>query len=144
MKITRDVITDLLPAYEDHEASADTRALVEEFLAQDPAFARDLDASRRQDFSRQPPATGLPMTVSPDHAQRTLAQTKAMIARRTWLFAIALTCTLVPLSLSFDAGHITWMMVRDVPRVAALYWTAGALCWGALALTNRRLRTTGL
>lgn len=143
MKITRDVITDLLPAYEDHEASADTRALVEEFLAQDPAFARDLDASRRQDF-RQPPTKGLPMTVSLDHAQRTLAQTKAMIARRTWLFAIALTCTLAPLSLTFDAGHITWMMVRDVPRVAALYWTAGAACWVGLALTNRRLRMTGL
>ena len=33
MKITRDVIYDLLPGYFAGEVSADTRALVDEFLA---------------------------------------------------------------------------------------------------------------
>jgi anti-sigma factor RsiW len=40
MKITRDVIYDLLPAYFAGEVSADTRALIDEFLATDPEFAR--------------------------------------------------------------------------------------------------------
>ena len=40
MKITRDVIYDLLPGYFAGEVSADTRALVDEFLATDPEFAR--------------------------------------------------------------------------------------------------------
>jgi anti-sigma factor RsiW len=40
MKVTRDVIFDLLPAYFSGEASAETRALVEEFFATDPEFAR--------------------------------------------------------------------------------------------------------
>jgi hypothetical protein len=40
MKITREVVYDLLPAYFANEVSADTRALVDEFLASDPEFAR--------------------------------------------------------------------------------------------------------
>jgi len=40
MKITRDVVYDLLPAYFAGEVSADTRALIDEFLASDPEFAR--------------------------------------------------------------------------------------------------------
>ena len=40
MKITRDVITDLLPVYLSGEASADTKALVELFLKDDPEFAK--------------------------------------------------------------------------------------------------------
>src|SRR6185436_12129442 len=42
MKITRDVIIDLLPAVASGEASADTRLLVEEFLASDPELKERL------------------------------------------------------------------------------------------------------
>lgn len=40
MNVTRDVIYDLLPAYFSDDASADTRALVEEFFLTDPEFGR--------------------------------------------------------------------------------------------------------
>ena len=40
MKITRDVIYDLLPAYFANEVTADTRVLVEEFFESDPEFGR--------------------------------------------------------------------------------------------------------
>ncbi len=40
MKVTREVIYDLLPGYFANEASADTRALVEEYFQTDPDFAR--------------------------------------------------------------------------------------------------------
>jgi len=36
MKVTRDVVYDLLPTYFAGEASEDTRALIEEFFARDP------------------------------------------------------------------------------------------------------------
>ena len=42
MNVTRGVILDLWPVYSAGEASPDTRALVEAFLATDPEFARDL------------------------------------------------------------------------------------------------------
>jgi hypothetical protein len=40
MKVTRDVVYDLLPAYFAGEVSDDTRALVEAYFATDPEFAR--------------------------------------------------------------------------------------------------------
>ena len=40
MKVTRDVIYDLLPAYFAGEATSDSRALVDEFFATDPDFKR--------------------------------------------------------------------------------------------------------
>jgi len=40
MKVTRDVVYDLLPTYFAGEASEDTRALLEEFFASDPEFGR--------------------------------------------------------------------------------------------------------
>ena len=47
MKITRDVVYDLLPGYFAEEVSADTRALIDEFLATDPEFARMTTRFRR-------------------------------------------------------------------------------------------------
>jgi len=40
MKVTREVVTDLLPAYLADRASADTRALVKQFAQRDAEFAR--------------------------------------------------------------------------------------------------------
>ena len=39
MNVSRNVIHDLVPLYLADEASADTRALIEEFLAADPELA---------------------------------------------------------------------------------------------------------
>ena len=47
MKITREVIYDLLPGYFAEEVSDDTRALIDEFLATDPEFARMTTRFRR-------------------------------------------------------------------------------------------------
>ena len=40
MKITKNVILDLLPLYLADEVSADTRTLIEEYLETDPEFAK--------------------------------------------------------------------------------------------------------
>ena len=42
LNVTRDVVADLWPLYESSEATADTRALVEEFLKTDREFATTL------------------------------------------------------------------------------------------------------
>ena len=38
MKVTRDVVTDLLPLYLSGDASDDTRRLVDDFMTTDPEF----------------------------------------------------------------------------------------------------------
>jgi anti-sigma factor RsiW len=54
MEITRDVILDLLPLYVADEASADTRALVEEYLKTDPELA---------EMAKDPGAVRLPNDI---------------------------------------------------------------------------------
>ena len=57
MKVTRDVIYDLLPAYFAGEVSADTRALIEEFFATDPDFGRMAERFRSLMNERRPTGT---------------------------------------------------------------------------------------
>jgi hypothetical protein len=60
MEVTREMVVDLLPLYESGEASADTRAAVEEFLRRDPSLARltkrtepEMPAPRATELERQ-------------------------------------------------------------------------------------------
>jgi len=46
MNVTRDVIYDLLPGYFSGEISPDTKALVDEFLGQDPEFSKMMERFR--------------------------------------------------------------------------------------------------
>ena len=144
MNVTREVINDLLPAYLCGEASADSRALVEEFLKNDPELARLVEQQKKEDSQKTELLKGADMNLSPGHDMRTLARTRAMLERRSWLFALALAFSLVPFSFTFDGNHLTWMMLRDVPRMAVLYWASAVGFWIALYLTNRRLRASGL
>jgi hypothetical protein len=70
-KLTRDVVTDLWPLYSAREASADTRALVEAFLEEDPEFARGMSEARIDELLK-PVAVALPA----DHEKATLMRTQ--------------------------------------------------------------------
>jgi anti-sigma factor RsiW len=144
MNITVQVINDLLPAYLYDDVSADTRALVDEFLQSHPDLAEFVAQRRKDDVDKNELLKGADMTLSPDHEMRTFSRTKAMLERRRWLFALALAFSLMPISFTFDDGRITWMMIRDVPRMAAMYWVVAVGFWAALIATNLRLRTSGL
>ena len=143
MEITRNIIQDLLPLYLAGEASPETRVLVEEFLARDPALAAE--AARQKSGSVEKIlAGGTIMPLPQDHEAETLARTRAKLQRTAWILALAIAFTLVPFSFTFDNGHITWMMVRDVPRMAFAYWAAAAGSWIAYFIKRHRLRSAGL
>src|SRR5205823_2975860 len=63
MKITRDIIGDLLPAYLSGEASADTRALVDEAAAGDAEIARLVESARQ---ARSEPVLQDPVVLPPN------------------------------------------------------------------------------
>ena len=75
MHVTHDVVSDLWPLYASGEASADTRALVDAFLAGDPAFAQALRESGQIGVD-----PGAAPVLPPDHELMTLDLTK----RRLW------------------------------------------------------------
>jgi hypothetical protein len=82
MKLTHDVISDLWPVYEAGEASADTRALVEEYLAQNPEFAARLRAGLK--------LPGMEAQMSHDAETLALKKTRDLVLGRGWLRGVRL------------------------------------------------------
>jgi anti-sigma factor RsiW len=138
MKATRDVVRDLLPLYAAGEASPDSRALVEEFLRDDPELARLAESLRAE----EPGVAPAPRPAGAGLAA--LQETRALLRRRTWLMALALFFTGLPLSFVFDSGRFTFLLIRDAPWAGAASLALGAALWIAFAVTARRLRVTGL
>ena len=74
---TRNIVVDLWPLYVSGEASADTRALVESFLDQDPELGERL--REPESAGLHAPALGLPA----DHERATLLRTQRRRARQS-------------------------------------------------------------
>jgi hypothetical protein len=144
MKLTRDVVADLLPVYLSGEASADTCALVEEFLRQDPDLAR-LAETQRQDLSiQQDLLAATDLRVSPDHELRTLARARAAAVRQRWQMALAMVFTMFPFAFVADDNRLIFFLLRDAPLLAACCWVAAAVLWLLYFWTRHRLRGTGI
>ena len=138
MDITRNVITDLLPAYLSGDASPDTRALVEEFLRRDPELQRNLDEQRR--------ALSLPAApLSRAHEADALERTRRALRRRSWLLGFALAFTFAPLSCAFDTTRgLFFLLLRDATPVAGVLWAAAILFWALFARSRAALRPSGI
>jgi hypothetical protein len=120
-RVTRDVISDLWPLYAAGEASADTRALVENFLQDDPEFARTL----QELVLERLPSLAVPALV-PDQELETLAQVRRRIRGPIPLlmFAMIFSClafgTLIS-DTSFDVSPRRFIVTAII---AACFWTA--------------------
>lgn len=137
MKITRDVVSDLWPAYESGEASPDTRAVVEAFLREDPELARILGGQKSAEMLR-----AAAVAPPPDRDKAALARTQRLIRRRQWLLGLALFLTLLPgwTVVTDDVRFVLW---RDLPLLAAASLLAAAGTWAAYLVEGRRLRVKG-
>ncbi len=128
MTVTRDVILDLLPLYLAGEASQDTRTLVDEYLATDPALARlmrmpmpDLAVDR----STKAPA---------DLGTTTLHRTRMLLWLRTLFLGFAVLFSLIPLIPN-------WSRLRLLIYPPAMsVWAAAIACWIGFLIVIRRLR----
>jgi hypothetical protein len=122
MKVTRDVVSDLWPLYEAGEASADTRALVDAFLAEEPAFADTL----KRGLSL--PATEVPMAMSQSIETAALARTRDLVHGRGWLRGVklfALVMTAFALTRLLQEVSWTGSPARFVAEaaMAAIAWS---------------------
>lgn len=143
MNVTQNVVMDLLPVYLSGEASPDTKDLIEEFLREDPEFAAVVEGHKRE-FGRQQELLEPVSEPSPDHELRTLAQTRSLMERQKWSMALALMLTGFPFSFVFGGGHVTFMLLRDQPLLAAVSWCGAAILWIQYFITRRRLHVAGL
>lgn len=136
MKITRDVVTDLLPVYLAGEASADTRALVEEFLKQNPEFAKLIAEEER-------PLAQPSIQLQKETEMKALEQTKKLLAKRSWYMGFAICFTVLPLSIRGNEQGIYWMWAGD-PMIPITSIAVAVLMWFLYARTNRKLNGSGL
>ena len=137
MKITRNVITDLLPLYEAGEASQDTRSLIDAFLQDDPEFARLVSVQKLPLDEPQQPA------LSQGVEMKTLQKTRSLLKKRTYFMAFAIVFSLSAFSFSFGSQGARWLW-SETPIIALAFLAAGILFWGLYARTVRSLQGSDL
>jgi hypothetical protein len=138
MNVSRDVITDLLPLYLAGEASAGTRALLEDYLRDNPEFASTVRAAAHRGAALLEAA--LAGTPSHDEEKATLEMVRRFNRQRSLLLALAFGFGLSLFAFSFDGNHIRWMMLRDSPGQVLLFLIAALGCSLGYLAMGRRLR----
>jgi hypothetical protein len=134
MTVTRDVILDLLPLYFAGQVSADTKALVDEFLKTDPDFAR---MSQRFDTLLNDRGAAQDGTAA---ERRAFERTRMLLKYRNQTIGMAIAYSLLPFAFMFRDGQITWILMRDRPSVAAAFAATAIACWIAALVINYRAR----
>ena len=136
MNVTRDVVKDLLTVYLAGDASADTRALVEEWLKKDADLSRLTEDARRQEL----PAVPLPEASA---EKRALVRTRRGLRVRSVVLGMAIYFSTLPLTVVFNKNGFKGFLIEDWwQRIAVLVVASGL--WIAYAVQSRRVRVTGL
>jgi hypothetical protein len=139
VNVTDDVLNDLLTLYLAGEASADTRALIEERARREPAFAAKLAAARSVDL-----AGAMPAAPPGDLELKALKQTRQAIFLRTLFWGAGLFFTLLPLSVYGGDDGAGFVFIGRRPGLVWAFWTLAAAAWIAYYVVNREVRRAGL
>ncbi len=131
MNITKNVITDLYPLYAENECSADTRALVEEYLRANPAHAEEF----RRIMTTSLPRTSLTEAQLDEAAA--LRKARRAVRLRGTIMGFAIFFSLCPFSVSHTQGKTHWLFL-ETPLIALLYGSIGAGLWLIYAMMRRR------
>ena len=134
MNITKDVINDLLPLYFSEECSPDTKALIDEYLRLNPAFAKEV-----KPLSQHPLPTSIPYPLAKSDEMSALRRTRRLIKRRTYLIAFAIFFSLAPFSFLYTNGKLYWLF-SESPKSAIAYLIIGAVLWMAYFVPKWRAR----
>jgi len=142
MKITNNVILDLLPLYYAGEASEDTKKLIENYFNKYPEFAKEVD-----ELSIKQLPEDMPLLLKPEDEMIILRKTKRLLKLRSLLLAIAIFCTALP----FAFGDVSWSKIEGVhwlwtnfPLGAIISGLIGLVSWVGYILIKKRLSTTAL
>jgi hypothetical protein len=131
MNVTKEVITDLFPLYVANECSKDSRALVEEYLRENPGQAEEL----RRVMNTAVPGGTAPLPGSTE--VRSLREARRRVRRQSWLMGLAIFFSLLPFSFLMTGGKIYWLF-RESPGTAVVYGAIGAGIWGIFFVVRSR------
>jgi anti-sigma factor RsiW len=131
MNITRDVVKDLLTVHLAGEASADTRALVDEWLRSDPELAAQVARARVSEL----PAVGAPPASV---EKRALDRTQRYLLARSVVLGAAIYFSTLPLAITFGSDGFHGLLLDDWTARLLVLGVAAAL-WVAYWRMSRRL-----
>jgi hypothetical protein len=123
MTVHENVILDLLPAVRSGHASAESRALVEEFLQANPKLAT---------------YAALMPSPDPQLELRTLARTRREVGRHGWNKGLAIAFTLLPFSFVIDQAQGFRFLFADYPGLIVGMAVCAAAFWMRDFLYNKR------
>jgi anti-sigma factor RsiW len=136
MNITRDVVEDLVTVYLAGEASADTRAVVEDWLRSDPELAAQVERARGLEL----PAIAAP---EPTVEKRAFDRTRRRLRGRAIVLGVAIYFSTLPLTVTFGSDGFHGLLLEDWPaRAVALAVAAGL--WIVYWRMSRRPDARGL
>jgi hypothetical protein len=123
MKVTKDIVRDLLPAYLAGEATAETRAVVEEYLAKDVELRQIVEAAGAYSLAPLEAPAGL--------ESRSLKRARRLLGRKNFWMGFALIfCLAAPI-------------VKPLP-LADLVMILGLAGWAPFLITCKKLMATGV
>jgi hypothetical protein len=136
MKVEREVIIDLLPAYFSEEASAATRALVEEYFREHPEFEKTARSANRPLESLKVPVAAL------DEAKAKLAFERArqITEVRTSMLWLAVCFTLMLGLCRIQDHKIVWILWSKSSTSGIIFASIAVFFW-VFYLYARRLKT---
>ncbi len=138
MKVTREVVTDLLPLYFSGDASDDTRRLVDEFMKNDPEFAHLAKETSEASLNLD---TLPPITLEKE--LQTIKKTKKLVRLRDAFFWISVFLSATP----FTVWNTSWgsgSLIGDWPILAVGLGVLAIMSWCSYFALKRRLSSTGL
>ena len=130
MNVTKEVITDLFPLYVANECSKDSRALVEQYLQENPGQAEELKRIMNT------PIPGGTSQLAGSEEVRTLREARRRVRRQSWVMGLAIFFSLVPFSFLVTSERIYWLF-RESPGSAIVYAVIGVALWGGYFLMTR-------
>ena len=139
MNVSDDVLNDLLTIYLAGEASAGTKALIENHARQNAAFASRIAAARAwslNDAAHDEPARDLEL--------QTLTKTRQFIFLRTLFFAGGILFTLLPLLFAFDERGVQFLVWGRYPGLVWSFWSIAVASWVACVVMHRQVHDAGL
>jgi hypothetical protein len=134
MTISRGIIDDLYPLYAAGEASADSRALIEEYLAENPGAAASLKEPVKLPAVEPPP----------DLEVRALKRTTWLLQQGNTVGAAALTVSLAPTAISYIEQGKLHILYQDLPRGSVLIYLGAIFLWAGFFFACRRAQAAGL
>ncbi len=145
MKITNNIILDLLPLYQAGEACTDTKILIENYFKKYPEFAKEVD-----DLLIKQLPQDIPLPLKPEDEMVILRKTKRLLKLRPLLMASGIFFTALPFSFGdvswseIEGTHWLWADFHYGALIAIISGMIGLASWVGYILIKIRLRTTAL